>query len=338
MVITDIGQVTPAFLTRLLIEKGYAVVVEQVAVIKAQEAEISSIYHLLLRYKQNDPQLPTRLFLKLVKPQFGWEKREVDFYRRIVPVMTIKGETRLPFVHCYDTAHDEKTMQAHLLLEDLSETYFGIYSSQTPTRAHYEQVMDGFAKLHAFWWEHLTLGHEIGERLTERRIDQMIEAAQIKLAEVSNEREELMAVMQAVAAKWPAQRRERVVNGWGITLVHRDTHPRNFLYARHGYSVKIIDWQSWRVDTGTDDLAYMMACHWDWGQRAQMERDLLQRYHERLVEYGVRNYTMDDVLYDYQASIARCLFDLMLAWAPHQWKWIGRGVQAFEEWQCAEIL
>lgn len=339
MVITDIEQVTPASLTRLLNDKGYSVEVETVKVVKSRKTVVSSHYHLVVQYRQNDAHLSHRLFLKLPVPQFGWERHEVDFYRRIVPAMTIKAKfADLPFVHCYDIAHNQQTMESHLLMEDLSASYFGVNGGETPTRAHYESIVDGFAKLHAFWWEHPHLGRGVGERLSHSQIDHMIEMAQYKFSEISGDRSWLMPEMETVVSKWPERRRERVINGHGITLVHRDPHPHNFLYARYGHAVKLIDWESWRVDTGTDDLAYMMACHWDWAQRSQLERDLLKRYHDRLVEYGVSDYTFDDVLYDYRASIVRCLFFLMIAWSSSQFERIGRGVNAFDEWRCAEIL
>ena len=67
-----------------------------------------------------------------------------------------------------------------------------------------------------------------------------------------------------VASAWPRRRRDRVIRAQGVTIVHRDPHPLNLLYPLDSASrsVKLIDWQSWRVDTGTDDLDYLMAFHY----------------------------------------------------------------------------
>lgn len=78
-------------------------------------------------------------------------------------------------------------------------------------------------------------------------------------------------------------------------------------------TVKLIDWQSWRVNTGTDDLAYLMACHWPLAELEKVEQALLQRYHRQLIEQGVKQSSWEDCLYDYQALIVRCLFFLMVA-------------------------
>jgi hypothetical protein len=220
-----------------------------------------------------------------------------------------------------------------------------------PSKRLGELVIDAYASFHAFWWEHAWLGQRVGEWLTEAAIDGAIKTAQMKLADfVRTAGNELKPaqynVLDAVVAGWPARRRQRVVAGMGVTLVHRDPHPLNFLYPYDSeqHTVKLIDWQSWRVDTGTDDLAYLMACHWPLAEIESVESELVQRYHQQLVEQGVKHYSWEDCQYDYRASIIRCLFFLMVAWSPTQWAnrvwWdrIQHGLAAFERWRCAEVL
>jgi hypothetical protein len=290
--------------------------------------------------------------LKIPRQNFAWDKREVEFYHTLVPLMfDTYAPDELPFVRCYDASYSATIQHSHLLLEDLSLTHFTTDGLMPPSRRYCEQVIEAFALFHAYWWEHPRLGQGIGELLTEALIDTFISDAQTKWAEFVKFRGERLArdqyeILQAVVSAWPAERRKRVVRGEGITLVHRDPHPLNFLYPRDPTQggVKLIDWQSWRVDTGTDDLAYGMACHWPWEQRRLLEGDLLKQYHQRLVERGVQQYDWADCLYDYRASIIRCLFFLMVAWSSAQWEtgvwWhrVQKGIAAFKEWNCAELL
>ncbi len=114
-------------------------------------------------------------------------------------------------------------------------------------------------------------------------------------------------------------------------------------YDETGNTVRIVDWQSWRVDTGTDDLAYMMACHWYPGYRRSLERSLVKRYYERLLAGGVKNYSWEECWYDYRASVIRCLFFLLGSWTPKRpvSLWFDRlenGLLAFEDLSCAELL
>jgi hypothetical protein len=75
-----------------------------------------------------------------------------------------------------------------------------------------------------------------------------------------------------------------------------------------------------------------------------LERDLLGRYHRRLIKFSVQDYAWDECEYDYRASIIRCLFFLLNAWSPAQWTsgiwWprIQRGLGAFHEWGCEGLL
>jgi hypothetical protein len=70
-------------------------------------------------------------------------------------------------------------------------------------------------------------------------------------------------------------------------------HVWNILLPRKAGSddVHLFDWDAWRVDVGTDDLAYIMALHWYPGHRRRAERALLDRYHAELVGSGVTGYS-----------------------------------------------
>jgi hypothetical protein len=66
--------------------------------------------------------------------------------------------------------------------------------------------------------------------------------------------------------------------------------------------VRLFDWDSWRIDTATDDLAYMMAMHWYPDRRQRLERSLLDRYHAALVANGVCGYDRSALDEDYRLS------------------------------------
>lgn len=353
--IININQVTPAWLTKLLQEKGYIHrgAVTQIQIVKSVKQH-STLYHLIAGYSTatKPRSVPTRFVLKIPHSDSAWASKEVEFYHTIVPLMlSTHPANDLPLLRCYDAVYSAATQQSHLLLEDVSSTHFTTAGQMPPTPDHCQQVIEAYALFHAYWWEHPRLGQDIGELLTEETIDSFLTGIQAKFrafmdligARLANiERE----VLEAVVSTWPMKRRQRLVRGKGVTLVHRDPHPLNFLYPHDPTQskVKLIDWQSWRVDTGTDDLAYLMACHWPLEQRAPIERDLIRHYHRRLVGLGVANYSWADCWYDYRASIIRCLFFLMFAFSPSQledetwWDRVKRGLEAFQDWDCTDLL
>ena len=350
-VLTDMAQLTPLWLTQRLRARGILPEgeVTEVRVAQSRQTNVSQVHHVTVCYTAGAPEAaPSRLFVKIPGADFAWGSREIEFYTRLAPAM--RGAA-LPILLCYDAAYDPATGRSHLLLEDLSTTHFSTEGPLPPTRAHSEQMVDAYAALHAAWWEHPRLGRDIGERLTGERIEGFLEMARGKLAGFRAFMGERLpaaqgAVLERVVSAWPERRRRRLLQGRGITIVHRDPHPLNVLYPRDVQrdTVRLIDWQSWRVDTGTDDLAYWMACHWPPQDRARLEEDLLRRYHARLVEGGVTDYTGEDCRYDYRASVVRCLFFLVGAWSPAQWErgwwWdrVQRGLEAYRALQCGDLF
>lgn len=352
-VLTDVQQITPTWLTALFRRKGFTEMspVIDVKVVESKSTNVSQVYFLYLSYANYKSELPSRLFLKIPYPGQTWGNKEVEFYTILAPTMrTTSPDYMWLFPHCYDVAFSPEAKCSHLLLEDLSATHFTNQHPMPPTRRLCELVIDAYASFHAYWWEHPWLGQQVGELLTEATITEFLALAQTKLTNfvdtVGPELEtQQLATLQRIAFAWPKRRTERVLQGQGITIVHRDPHPLNFLYPHNNqkHTVKLIDWQSWRVDTGTDDLAYLMACHWPLEEQSVLERALVERYHQQLTNQCIEGYDWDDCLYDYRASIIRCLFFLLIAWSPTQWKqgtWrkrVQRGLAAYERWNCAEL-
>ena len=89
-----------------------------------------------------------------------------------------------------------------------------------------------------------------------------------------------------------------------MTLLHGDAHVWNvFLPCDPGDDVRLFDWDGWRVDVATDDLAYMMALHWFPDHRRRHERDLLDRYHAELLAHGIAGYDRQALDDDYRLSV-----------------------------------
>ncbi len=344
--LANVRELTPERLTAIFDRPNHPVRATRIQVTKSVATPTSNVHHLAIEYESPAGAAPTHLFLKIPYPDATWMDKEVQFYREIAPMMQGRDALFIPY---YDIGYDVEAKTCHFLMEDLSVTYFTIDEMMKPTLEHYEQVVDGFARFHAFWWEHPDLGRRFGERMTETILDETITRTQRKLADFiafaqNRVPDETLALLKMITARWPERRRKRVLSGEGVTLVHRDPHPYNFLYPRGQGTARIIDWQSWRVDTGTDDLAYMIACHWSREQRGEFEEPLLRRYQERLSGEGVVGYDWEDCRYDYQASILRCISFLVNAWSSAQWEsgiwWprIQRALEAFQTWECAEIL
>ena len=352
MPITDIQQATPEWLTTVLRNKGC---LDQGNVTEvrhiSQAATTSSVCHLALTYSDAAPEsAPSRLFLKILKPEFSSDfgRKEIEFYSNVADAMIDP-----PVVRCYDAVYSEETGGAHLLLDDVSETHFtvGNVKSDADTKRYCEQVMDCLAEFHAFWWDHPRLGKDIGTLLTEEGLINGIPGTERTVSgfveylgdRLSVERRRLY---KKIISAQPALFK-RLTRGKDLTLVHGDAHLWNFLCPGNPNKGKvcIIDWQFWHPSIASTDLAFMIALHWCPERRRLLEKDLIERYHNGLLEHGVANYNWDDCWNDYRLSvIIMDLFVPVWQWSLFGmsedvwWSNLENAMLAFEDLGCAELL
>jgi thiamine kinase-like enzyme len=208
---------------------------------------------------------------------------------------------------CFDAVWNEGTKDWHLLLEDLSDSHFNLtYWPMPPTRPQSEAIIAARARFHAAWWDDPRLGTSTGTWLAPHD-PQMHRFA-----------EEFARFADRVGDRLPAERRaiyERLIEEGhrlnaryhthrNMTLLHGDAHVWNvFLPRDGGDDVRLIDWDGWRVDVATDDLAYMMALHWFPDHRRRYERHLLGHYHANLLANGVTGYDRQALDDDYRLSV-----------------------------------
>jgi thiamine kinase-like enzyme len=340
-------------LTAVLQRKGYLPRgrVERVAIESSRTTLISTIARLRLEYSPDaEGPRPSRLFFKASRPDHSPELaaavlKEVAFYDAVAPSM------RPGIVpHCYDAARDQATSAFHLLLEDLTETHFVVTEwPLPPTTEQCERISEAYAQFHAVWWNEPQLGVQVGSFIDDAALGQWREHYQARFA----------AFVDRLGDRFSSDRRrvyERAIASWWkllgryrsrehLTIIHGDAHVWNLMYPRAPAtdSVRLIDWDAWRLDLGAQDLAYMMAVHWYPERRRRLEALLLRRYHEALLTHGVTGYDFGALWLDYRLSV---IWQLRVpVWQSSvklgPWIWwshLERILQAFDDLGCEELL
>ncbi len=351
--ITKPEEVTAEWLTEVF-RKGGSLPRGQVDGVQVvSESSYSSVIgRLTLTYSDDTPPtMPTRLFLKIC--QSGLDDRvvgnsrrqnEVRFHNEVATLMP-----NPPIVGCHQAVYYEETGSSYLIFDDVAETHFQTEPSLPLSANQAGKVVDAFAEIHGFWWDHQALG-DICALPSQSTVTEQINNTREyfpRFADLLGDR--LSASQRRVYEKTIAalpSLMERVIQGKNLTLIHGDTNWGNVLlpYDSDAGRALIIDWQLWGVRFGTEDLAFLMALFWEKEQRQKMEKDLLKRYHQGLIQQGVENYEWIECWNDYRLSVtSSVLFTPMWFWAtgsPDSW-WqptLVRVLQAFDDLECMEIL
>ena len=319
--------------------------VAAVAVEKAWPTVLSRIIRLRLEY-DGAPGAPASLILKTVHPERGgnsWGRHEVAFYERVAAAMAVQLVPR-----CYDAHWNEDTNAWHLLLDDLTDSHMIVAPwPLPPTAEQCRSILSAWARFHATWWDDPRLGVSIGTwadddaiAMHQRRFAERFAVFSDRLGDRLPRRwrelfERLIEAAPRLSERYKSRRH--------MTIVHGDAHVWNcFLPRDGGDDVRLFDWDGWRVDTASDDLAYMMAMHWYPDYRRQMERSFLDHYHAALVAHGVRGYDRAALGEDYRLS---ALWQVNFpVWqeangipAGIWWNNLGRAMQAVDDLGCRDL-
>jgi hypothetical protein len=269
---------------------------------------LSRIIRLRLSYEGAAAGAPRSLILKTGLPERAdakWNagRHEVAFYTQVAAVMVARLAPR-----CFEAVWDGDKNEWHLLLEDLTDSHFIATAwPLPPTIEDGKLIIGARARFHAEWWDDPRLGVSIGTWLPAD--DRQIQHFAAEFARFANR----------VGDRLPPERRklfERLIEAGSrlnkryhshrnVTIVQGDSHIWNIFLPKGGASddVRIFDWDSWRVDVCTDDLAYMMALHWYPDLRRSFERPLLDHYHAELMAHGVTDYDQHALDDDYRLSV-----------------------------------
>ena len=192
----------------------------------------------------------------------------------------------------------------HLLLEDLTNSHLSSRQLAAAADAGAKrEICAARARFHAAWWDdpRLGLGWHLAGAAATRHSGIRAEFALCRSRRRPPVRRAARS-LRAVDRRAPSEH----------ALPHPPQHnPRpwrracleRFPATRRRRRVRLFDWDGWRIDVATDDLAYMMALHWYPDHRRAMERQLLDHYHATLLAQRGGDYDRQALDDDYRLSV-----------------------------------
>jgi hypothetical protein len=309
---------TPRDLTRALraagtLQQGQVVRVETT---EQQQTAVSHLYWLEVEFSAGSiPSIPNRLLLKRpTEPSPDDPGSETRFYRELAPSLASP-----PMVKCLATAPESGDEQ-WLLLEDLRLSHGCPPWPERPPDHDLAAAVVVLARLHARWWQRPERSRALGTPHSEASLRAMVGAIRSQLPVfvehlgddlAPDDRQILEAVFNSSLEPWL-----RIAEPRDLTLIHGDAHVWNFLFPRTGDGMPyLIDWQTWHIDVGARDLAFMIALHWSRSVRERLERTLLEVYHAELNQSGVTTYSFEEMMLDYRRCVVRNLTFPIIFWS-----------------------
>jgi len=228
----------------------------------------------------------------------GAYRSEVGFYTDLATTVSIRTPA------CYYATGPDDAGRFALVLEDMAPAQQGDQLLGCSPEQAYEAVIN-LAGLHGPRWCDPSLMNlpwlrrvsfaeaEHFEAMLADRTKAFIQHYGDRLRQADVE------ILRAFAPKcgsWLMDRRER------FTLVHGDYRLDNLLFGGpdDGVSIATVDWQTLEVGNPGRDLAYFLGNSLLPSERRVHEQDLVRAYHEALLSYEVRDYSLGDCIDDYR--------------------------------------
>ncbi|MHA2183268.1 MAG: phosphotransferase, partial [Promethearchaeota archaeon] len=330
---------------------------------KSQQTTTSMVHFLELQYSKDEQIEPVSLEIVVKITKLTGSVKilgdlESKFYSIIAESMDKK-----PIPLCYDAASSSITGLSHKILENLSNTHEAIplYLNfhLPPSKRYCEMAIDSLAELHAFWWDH----PKLKDFLKYSHVFYTFKEASFNEQDIFNWFDDQKILLKRfldflgdringktkewynrISSKFPQVANERLKKG-NLTVIHGDAHFWQFFYPKdidnEKYKAILSDWQFWSIGVGAQDLAYMIGMFLYPENRDMMEKELIKRYHNNLVKFGVKNYSWDECWDDYRLFNLLNIYRILWWWnigVRYWWAQLNTSMYTIEDLNCMELL
>jgi hypothetical protein len=340
--------VTPSWLASVL-----GTDVDGVEVTPIGTGQTGATYRVAATYTAERPDLPTSFAIKLSAQDDAVRERvalgyrsEVEFYSRIADTM------RIPVPRSYHTDISSDGADVVLLLADMAPAVQGDQIKGCSAEEAYLAV-EALAGLHGPSWcdpQWMDLpaivmpkpgdddaANGLGD-ISRMAADIVIDRLGAKIA--PQDQETLVAAM-SVVAPWLKAEPKR------YALMHGDYRLDNMLFDPDRTRITVVDWQTVGIGLPGRDLAYFTGTSLEPSVRKEIERDLVDRYHQALLGFDVTGYDLDTCWTDYRLGVVQVplLVALGTAFASTtdrgddmMMAMLSRGCQAIRELDTLELV
>ena len=273
------------------------------------EGFMGELARVILEYDDTGLSAPGSVIAKFASPSANTREmaRQRNLYAREIGFYQDIGQAAgVPLPDCYYSRYLEDTNQFVILLEDLAPGEASDQVSGTSKETSRE-VIEQFARLHAEWWNNEMLDALPWARwiVNEVPVAEGLEMLQASIAnaEVSGRFDAYPEIKRLMHLLRPLFRMEPGPP-FPFSLTHGDLRSDNIIQpTRDGGRFAVIDWQLAGKGDPVNDIARWLVQSITIDDRRETEQALLQLYHRRLIEYGVKHYSYRSFINNYKINL-----------------------------------
>ncbi|MGZ8746295.1 MAG: phosphotransferase family protein [Mycobacterium sp.] len=315
--------------------------------------QTGATYRVSATYSTPRPELPNSFAVKLSAQDDAVRERvalgyrsEVEFYSRIAPRM------RIPVPQSFHCEISDDGADVVLVLGDMAPAVQGDQIAGC-TEQEAKLAVEALAGLHGPSWcdaEWMDLAAIVmpkpGDDDAAKGLGDISKmAADIVIdrlgQHISPEDQETLVAAMSSVTPWLKAEPKR------FALMHGDYRLDNMLFDPDHTRITVVDWQTVGIGLPGRDLAYFTGTSLEPELRSDVERSLVEVYHEALMAYGITDYDSDTCWQDYRLGAVQVplLVALGTAFASTTDRgdemmlaMLGRGCQAIRELDTLELI
>ena len=318
--VETIDDVSASWMTAALEQAGLNCVVSEVSSQPIGTGQMADSFRVNLTFDSHDAsqELPRSLVIKMQAEDVlsrqagagGAYSSEIRFYTELAPTVSI----RTP--HCYLAIGPDDTGRFALILEDMAPAEQGDQLLGCDVESARRAVIN-LAGLHGPRWCDPGLYDVVPHRSADELAYMADVVAEFTTGFIAHYGDRVSPedrlVLQAFApecGRWLSSHRDRFVP------VHGDYRLDNLLFGRNDagdIEVSAVDWQTLDLGLPGRDLGYFLGNSLMPVDRRASETELVGVYHDTLLGYGVKDYSLEQCFDDYRYGQFQGLMITVLA-------------------------